>query len=72
VKPLAMIPMLLLLAGCSPHMRVGSPQISRAPELICIVVIEEDPHKITEEVAQAAIHACRDGIDRHESEEKKP
>jgi hypothetical protein len=65
---------LILLTGCSPHMRVGSPQVSRAPELICVVVIEQEPHEISAEIAQAAIHACREGIDHHEAdaEEKKP
>lgn len=68
MKPLAIIAALLLLTGCGP-MRVGSPQFQHAPELVCIVVIEERPSKISAEVAEAAINACRNAA---ELEEKKP
>jgi hypothetical protein len=48
----------LLLVGCHPHVRVGSPQIQRTPQLTCIVIIESD--KVSDEIAKAAIHACKE------------
>lgn len=54
----------LALAGCH-SLRVGSPQISRAPEIRCIVIVQTD--KISVEIAALAVNACRDAI-----EEKRP
>jgi hypothetical protein len=58
MKPTAMMGLMLMI-GCSPRLRVGSPQFQHAPELICIIVINEQPDKISAEVAEAAISACR-------------
>lgn len=52
-----------VLCGCH-TLRVGSPQIQRAPEITCIVLVEGD--KVSPELAKAAIDACRDAM------EKKP
>lgn len=50
----------LLLSGCQ-TLRLGSPQIYRAPEIRCIVVVQTD--HISEEVAEMAVNACRDAIE---------
>jgi hypothetical protein len=55
--------MLMLMIGCSPRLRVGSPQFQHAPELICIILIEEQPDTISAGVAETAIHACRAAAD---------
>lgn len=67
--------MMLMMAGCSPRLRVGSPQFQHAPELVCIIVIQQQPDKISGEVAEAAIAACRKAADaqaKEQEEEKKP
>lgn len=48
---------LVLLTGCEPHLRLGSPQFQHAPELICIIVIE--PTKVSTEIAKEALNTCR-------------
>jgi hypothetical protein len=48
---------LVLLTGCHPRIRLASPQINRAPE-ICVVFVQGE--KINEDVARAAIEACRE------------
>ena len=63
---LAVIPtsaLMLMMMGCSPRLRVGSPQFQHAPELICIVVIEGEPDSTSADVAEAAISACRGAAD---------
>jgi outer membrane lipopolysaccharide assembly protein LptE/RlpB len=67
MKSLAIIAV-LSLTGCGTHMRVGSPQFQRAPELICIVIV--DPDERNEEIAKAAINACREAIEEEEKEKK--
>lgn len=50
-----------LLTGCHGYrFRVASPQISRAPEIRCIVVVQTD--YISEEIAQIAVNACKDAM----------
>lgn len=63
MRPQPILLPILFLAGCAPHLRVGSPQFQRAPELTCIVIIES-PDKISAEVAQAAVNACRDAMEK--------
>lgn len=65
MRPVAIMTAVVLLTGCH-TVRVGSPQFQRAPELICIVVVEPD----NEQVAQAAINACRKAIEEEEREKK--
>ena len=57
-----------LLSGCH-TLRLGSPQITRAPEIRCVVVVQTD--HISEEVAQMAINVCRDAIAGKAPEEPK-
>lgn len=53
---------LLPLAGCHTlRFRVASPVVQRAPEIRCIVVVQTD--KISEEIAEIAMNACKDAID---------
>ena len=52
----------IALTGCGQHLRIGSPQFQRAPEITCIVFIQGD--KINEELAKAAISACTDAAGR--------
>jgi len=52
------------LFGCHNRLRVASPQISRAPELTCIVVVQTD--KWSAELAQAALEACSNAMRREE------
>jgi hypothetical protein len=66
---------LMLMVGCSPRLRVGSPQFQHAPELICIIMIEEGPDRMTTEIAEAAIAACRGAAEeqkKDQAEAKKP
>lgn len=58
----------MLMIGCSPRLRVGSPQFQHAPELICIIVINEQPDNISAEVAEAAIAACRGAAAQQQKE----
>jgi hypothetical protein len=50
--------LLVLLTGCEPHFRLGSPQFQHAPELICIIVL--DPNKVSAEIAKAALNTCHE------------
>lgn len=59
----------LLLTGCH-GLRVGSPQIQRAPEIRCIVIVETD--RISKEIAELAVDACRDAIDQKQPAIKEP
>jgi hypothetical protein len=56
------IPLLLLLAclGCggARPLRIASPQFQRAPEITCIIFVQGD--KISDDLARAAIEACKD------------
>ena len=66
---------LMLMVGCSPRLRVGSPQFQHAPELICIIMIEEGPDRMTTEIAEAALAACRGAAEeqkKDQAEAKKP
>lgn len=63
MRPLA-IASLVLLLGCHNRLRLASPQIQRAPEIVCIVVVQSDTNSA--EIARSAVEACR-GIER-----KKP
>ena len=56
---LAAIMALLLLIGCHNGIRVGSPQLQRAPD-ICVVILQSDDV----ELAKSAIDACKAAIDR--------
>jgi hypothetical protein len=60
---------LMLMVGCSPRLRVGSPQFQRAPELICIVVIEGEPDSTSADVAETAISACRGATENQTKEQ---
>ena len=51
--------LLVPFTGCH-TLRVGSPQIQRAPEIRCIVIVQTDT--ISKEVAELAIAACKDAI----------
>jgi hypothetical protein len=53
---------LLPFTGCHSRLRLASPQIQRAPQVTCIVVMQGD--KISEELAEAAMTACKDAIER--------
>ena len=55
--------LLLPLAGCH-SLRVGSPQIQRAPEIRCIVIVQTGT--ISKEVAELAVDACREAIDHEQ------
>ena len=68
MKGLAMTAMMLMV-GCSPRLRVGSPQFQHAPELICIIMIEEGPDRMTAEIAEAAIAACRGAAEEQKKEQ---
>lgn len=68
MRPLP-IPALLLLAGCH-GLRVGSPQIQRAPEIRCIVIVQSD--RISKEIAELAVNACKDAIEQKQPAVKEP
>jgi hypothetical protein len=53
---------LLLLMGCHNHLWMAPPRFQRAPELTCIVVVQSD--RISAEIAEAALSACRDARER--------
>ena len=55
--------LLLPLIGCH-GLRVGSPQIQRAPEIRCVVIVQTDT--ISEEVAKLAMDVCKDAIDQQQ------
>ena len=55
----------IALAGCGQPLRIASPQFQRAPEITCIIFVQGD--KISDELAKAAISACKDA-----AEERKP
>jgi hypothetical protein len=61
--------MTLFLTGCH-TLRVGSPQIQRAPEIRCIVVVETD--RISAEIVGLALNACEDAIDQKQPAIKEP
>lgn len=58
-----------ILTGCH-GLRVGSPQIQRAPEIRCIVIVQTD--KISTEIAAMAVNACKDAIDQKQPVVKEP
>jgi hypothetical protein len=60
---------LMLMGGCTPRLRVGSPQFQHAPELICIIMIEEGPDRMTAEIAEAAIAACRGAAEEQKKDQ---
>jgi len=60
-----LIPPLLILTGCHPRLRVGSPQFQRSPQITCIVIVESDS-KVSVELAQATLNACKDAIEQKE------
>ena len=55
--------LILPLAGCH-GLRVGSPQIQRAPEIRCIVIVQTD--MVSKEIAKLAIEVCKDAIDHEQ------
>jgi len=55
----------LTLTGCHPRFRVASPQFQRSPQITCIVIVQSDS-KVSAELAQAAVNACRDAIEQKE------
>lgn len=59
----------VFLAGCH-SLRVGSPQIQRAPEIRCIVIVQAD--SISKEITELAVNACRDAIDQKQPAVKEP
>ena len=56
---------LITITGCHGRVRLGSPQIIRAtsPQITCIVVVSTDNKAHEEEIARAALNACKEAID---------
>lgn len=50
---------LLLLMGCHPRVRIGSPQFQRTPEVTCIILVEGN---ISTELAKEAVDACKKAV----------
>lgn len=66
-RRVASLAAVLALTGChtGPRLRIASPQFQRAPEITCIIFVQGD--KISDDLAKAAISACKDA-----AEERKP
>lgn len=59
-QAIALLPC-VLLAGCGQHLHVASPNFRKAPQITCIVVVENDS-TTSLELAKAALDACKGAI----------